>query len=185
MEFPRQECWSELPFPTPGDLPDPEIEPVSPALAGRFFTTAPPGKSWYSSYCYLVTKSCPLFETRWTTGCQASLTFCISLSLLKCMSIEPVIPFNHLIFCCPFPSCLQSFPASRSFPRSQLFASGGQSIGASSSASVFSMNSQSWFFFKIDKDIFISSWDMLISLILLVNILVYTKDKVLGIRDIL
>ena len=42
MEFPRQECRSELPFPTPGDLPDPEIEPASPALAGGFFTTEPP-----------------------------------------------------------------------------------------------------------------------------------------------
>ena len=44
MEFPRQEYWSELPFPTPGDLPDPGIKPESPALAGGFFTTAPPGK---------------------------------------------------------------------------------------------------------------------------------------------
>ena len=42
--FPRQEYWSGLPFPSPGDLPDPGIEPVSPALAGRFFTTEPPGK---------------------------------------------------------------------------------------------------------------------------------------------
>ena len=47
MGFSRQEYWSRLPFPTPGDLPKPEIEPVSlasPALAGRFFTTVPPGK---------------------------------------------------------------------------------------------------------------------------------------------
>ena len=46
MEFSRQEYWSGLPFPTPGDLPDPEIEPTSPAsptLAGGFFLTAPPG----------------------------------------------------------------------------------------------------------------------------------------------
>ena len=42
--FPRQEYWSGLPFPFPGDLPDPEIEPTSPALAGKFFTTEPPGK---------------------------------------------------------------------------------------------------------------------------------------------
>ena len=42
--FPRQEYWSVLPFPSPGDLPDPEIEPVSPAVTGRFFTTEPPGK---------------------------------------------------------------------------------------------------------------------------------------------
>ena len=44
MRFSRQEYWSGLPFPSPGDLPDPRIEPMSPALAGRFFTTAPPGK---------------------------------------------------------------------------------------------------------------------------------------------
>ena len=52
MGFSRQEYWSGLPFPSPGDLPDPGIEPqypVSPALAGRFFSTAPPGKS-YTGY---------------------------------------------------------------------------------------------------------------------------------------
>ena len=49
MRFPRQEYWSELPFPSPGDLPDPGIKPtspMSPALAGRFFTTELPGKSY-------------------------------------------------------------------------------------------------------------------------------------------
>ena len=44
MEFSRQEYWSGLPFPPPGDLPDPGIEPMSPALAGGFFTTEPPEK---------------------------------------------------------------------------------------------------------------------------------------------
>ena len=44
MAFSRQEYWSGLPFPSPGDLPDPRIEPMSPALAGRIFTTEPPGK---------------------------------------------------------------------------------------------------------------------------------------------
>ena len=42
--FSRQEYWSGLPFPTPGDLPSPEIEPESPALAGRFFTMVPSRK---------------------------------------------------------------------------------------------------------------------------------------------
>ena len=42
--FPRQEYWSGLPFPSPGGLPDPGIEPRSPALAGGFFTGKPPGK---------------------------------------------------------------------------------------------------------------------------------------------
>ena len=44
MELSREEYWSGLPFPSPGNLPDPEIEPRSPALAGEFFTTEPPGK---------------------------------------------------------------------------------------------------------------------------------------------
>ena len=44
MGFSRQEYWSGLPFPTPGDLPDPGIKPMFPALAGGFFTTEPPGK---------------------------------------------------------------------------------------------------------------------------------------------
>ena len=47
MGLPRQEYWSTLPFPSPGDLPDPWIQPISPALAGEFFTTDPPGKPRY------------------------------------------------------------------------------------------------------------------------------------------
>ena len=44
MGFPRQEYWRGLPFPSPGDPSDPGIKPMSPALAGRFFTTEPPGQ---------------------------------------------------------------------------------------------------------------------------------------------
>ena len=44
MGFPRQEYWSGLQFPYPGDLPYPGIESMSPALGGGFFTTDPPGK---------------------------------------------------------------------------------------------------------------------------------------------
>ena len=44
MGFPRQESWSGLPFPPPGDPPNPEMEPASPALAGTFFTTESPGQ---------------------------------------------------------------------------------------------------------------------------------------------
>ena len=44
MGFSRQEHWHGLPFPTPGDLPNPGMEPGSPASTGGFFTTAPPGK---------------------------------------------------------------------------------------------------------------------------------------------
>ena len=52
MEFFKQEYWSGLPFPTPGDLPNPGIEPASlaaPALAGGFFTTVSPGMLWDDS----------------------------------------------------------------------------------------------------------------------------------------
>jgi len=52
--FPRQEYWSGLPFPSPGDLPDPGAKPVSPALAGGFFTTEPPVKP---SWCYTMYSS--------------------------------------------------------------------------------------------------------------------------------
>ena len=50
MGFPRQEYWSGSPFPPPGDLPNPGIKSPSPALAGRFFATEPPGKAHYLPY---------------------------------------------------------------------------------------------------------------------------------------
>ena len=88
-----------------------------------------------------------LFATPWTVLGHASLFFTILWSLLKLMSIESVMSSIHLILSLPFSSCHQSFPASGSFPVSQLFASGGQSIGASASASasVFAMNIQGLF----------------------------------------
>ena len=54
MEFPRQEYWSRLPFPFPGDLPHLGIKPETPALAGRFSTTAPPTKPAPDGYCYYI-----------------------------------------------------------------------------------------------------------------------------------
>ena len=83
-----------------------------------------------------------LFATPWTTAHQASLSITNSWSLLKLMSIESVMPSNHLIRCHLLPS---NCPASGSFPMSQFFASGGQIIGVSTSASVFPMNIQDWF----------------------------------------
>ena len=86
-----------------------------------------------------------LLVTSWTSVCQASsLSINNFQSLLKLMSIESVIPSNHLILCHSLSSCLQSFLASGSFPMSQFFASGAQSIGASASASVLLMNIQDW-----------------------------------------
>ena len=86
-----------------------------------------------------------LLVTPWTAACQAYLSITNSQSLLKLMSTESVMPSNHLILCRPLSSCLQSFPASGSFPVSQFFASGGQSIEVSASTSVLSMNIQDWF----------------------------------------
>ena len=51
--FSRQEYWTGLPFPSPGDLPDPGIEPLPPKLAGKFFTTEPPGKP-KSYFCVMI-----------------------------------------------------------------------------------------------------------------------------------
>ena len=83
--------------------------------------------------------------TPWITARQASLSITNSRSLLKLISIESVMPSNHLILCCLFSFCLQSFPASGSFQICQFFASGGQSIGVLALASVFPMNIQDWF----------------------------------------
>ena len=77
-----------------------------------------------------------LFVMPWTAECQALSS--ISQSLLKLMSTESVMPSNHPVLS----SCIQSFPASGSFPMSWPFASGGQSIGASASASVLPVNTQ-------------------------------------------
>ena len=86
-----------------------------------------------------------LFVTQWTAAHQASLSFTIYQSLLKLMSIESVMPSNHLILCHPL-LCLPSvFPSIRVFPVSRLFTYGSQSIGASASASVLPMNIQGWF----------------------------------------
>ena len=86
-----------------------------------------------------------LFVTPWTAARQASLSITNSWSLLKLMSIESVMAIqpSYPVFC--FSSCPQSFPASESFPMSQLFASGGQSIGVSAWTSVLTMNIQGWF----------------------------------------
>ena len=86
-----------------------------------------------------------LFATPWTVACQAFLSITNSGSLLRLTSIESVIPSNHLILCQPLLLLPSIFPSIRSFPTSQFFASGGQSIGVSASASVLPMNIQDWF----------------------------------------
>ena len=94
-----------------------------------------------------VAQSCPTLCTPWTAAHQAFLSITNSRSLLKLMSIESVMPSNHLILCRPLLLLPSIFPRIRIFffPMSQFFASGGQSIGVSASASVLPMNMQDWF----------------------------------------
>ena len=90
-----------------------------------------------------------LFATPWTAACQASLSITSSWSLPKLMSVESVMPSNHLILCRPLLLLLSSvFPSIRLLTN-QLFASGGQSIGVSASTSVLPMNVQD-FSFRMD-----------------------------------
>ena len=85
-----------------------------------------------------------LFVIPWTAVRQASLSITNSWRLLKLMSIESVMPSNHLILCHPLLLLPSVFPRIRVFPVSQLFTSGGQSIGVSASTSVLPMNIQDW-----------------------------------------
>ena len=85
-----------------------------------------------------------LFATTWTAVRKAFLSFINSWSLPKLVSIESVMPSNHIIHCCPLILLISIFPSIRVFTISQFFASGGQSIGASASTSVLAMNIQDW-----------------------------------------
>ena len=95
--------------------------------------------------CCSVTKLCPTLCNLWNAPGQTSLSFTICWRWLKLMSIESVMPSNHLTLCFPFSSYLQSFPTPGSFLVSWLFTSGGQSFRASVSASVLPMNIEGWF----------------------------------------
>ena len=91
-----------------------------------------------------------------TAACQASLSFIISLTLLKFMAIELVMHPTILSCVTSFSSCFQTFLALGSFLMSQLITTGGQSIGASASASVLPMNIQGWFPLRLTALILLS-----------------------------
>ena len=100
----------------------------------------------FSAHSSVQLLSCvPLFATPWTAAWQASWSITKSQSLLKLMSIESGCHSTILSSVIPFSSYLQSFLALGSFPMSQFFASGGQSLGVSASLSVLPMNIQDWF----------------------------------------
>ena len=102
-------------------------------------------------YCSVSKMSLTLCDPMDLQHTRASLSFTVSWNLLTLMSIESMMPSNHLILCHPFSSVTsfsswpKSFPASGSFPVSWLFTSGGQSNGPSASASVLPMTIQNWF----------------------------------------
>ena len=118
MEFFRQEYWSRLPLLTPGDLPDPGIEPtslVSPTLARRFSITSATWKPNHSFSSVQLLSYVQLFATPWTIACQASLSITNSQSLPKSMSIKSMMPSNHLILCHPLLLLPSIFPSIRVF----------------------------------------------------------------------
>ena len=104
MGLSRQEDWSGVPCPPPGDLPDPGIEPIShmsPALAGGFFTTS---ATWEAPLMFSSGQSLSrvqLFATPWITARQASLSITNSRSSLRLTSIKSVMSSSHLILCRP------------------------------------------------------------------------------------
>ena len=86
-----------------------------------------------------------LFATPWTGACHTSLSITNPQSLLKLMSIESVMPSNHLILCRPLLLLPSIFHSIRVFSKVPVLQSGGQSMGISASASVLAMNIQDWF----------------------------------------
>ena len=118
---------------------------VLPSNSGRTLLWC----DWISSYHhvhYLTVLSTQFSSVQslspvWIIADQTLLSITNSRNLPKLMSIESVMPSSHLIL------LPQSLSASGSFPMSQLFAWGGQSIGVSASASVLPMNIQDWFLF--------------------------------------
>ena len=86
-----------------------------------------------------------LIAAPWTAACQASLSITNSWSWLKLMSIESVMPSNHLILCRPLLLLTSVFPSIWVFSSESVLVSGGQSIGTSASASVLPKNIQDWF----------------------------------------
>ena len=92
-----------------------------------------------------VSQRVRLFATPFTTACQASLSITNSRSSLKLMSIPLVTSSKYLILCCPLLLPPWLFPSIRVFSNESVLHIGGQSTGASASASVLPMNIQDWF----------------------------------------
>ena len=129
MGLSTKEYWSRLPFPSPGDLPNPGIETGSVVIQFSQFS------------CSVVSNSLQ------PQGLQHARVPSPSSTPRACSNSCPLSQWCHPTISssvAPFSSCPQSFPASGSFQMSQLFASGGQSCGVSASTLVLPMNTQDW-----------------------------------------
>ena len=148
MGFFRQEYWSGLPFHSPGAHLDWGMEPGSPALQEDFFTVWATRKTLHIQECSLVHFShSVVFDSLRPHELQHAGPPCPSPTPGVDPNPCPLSQWCHAIISSsvdPFSSCLQSSPASGSFPLSQLFASGGQSIGVSASTSVLTTDTQDW-----------------------------------------
>ena len=112
--FSQQEYWNGLPFPPPGYLPDVGIKPP-PCVGQGFFTTSTTWGALCKQFSSVQSLSRVwLSATPWTAARQDSLSIANSRSSLKLMSIESVMPSNHLILCCPL-FLLPSIPSIRVF----------------------------------------------------------------------
>ena len=91
-------------------------------------------------------------DALWPHRLQHTRLSCLSLSPGVCSNSWPLSQWCYLTIsssATPFSFCLQSFPASGSFPKNQLLTSGGQSVGATATASVLPMNNQGWFLLRL------------------------------------
>ena len=142
MGFSKQEYWSELPFPSPGDLPKPGIEPGSPTRQADSLSSEPLVQfSSVQFSCQVMSNSLWPHESQHTRPpCPSPTSGVYSNPCPSSQWCHPAISSSVV----PFSSCPHSLPASGSFPMSQLFAWGGQSIGVSASESVLPMNTQDW-----------------------------------------
>ena len=98
MGFPRQEYWSGLPFSSPGDLPDPGIEPTAPALAGGFFTTELPRKPGHWGCLFLIFTIIFTLPLHWENMVMFKWVL-FSLTLCNPMDcITPGLPVLHQLW---------------------------------------------------------------------------------------
>ena len=142
-------CWSGLPFPSLGGLPNSGMEPTSPALAGGVLTAEPcsPCSEGVEILSLQFSRSVTS-DSLWLHGLQHDRPPCPSPTPRVYSNSCPLSWWCHSAIwssVIPFSSYLQSFPVSGSFPMSQLFATGGQSIEVLASTSVLPVNIQGWF----------------------------------------